>query len=361
TEETKHEYVDLVADYKLSAIRSQINSFLESFSELIPRELVSVFNDKELELLNNGLPEINLNDLQANTEYSSYTAASNAVTYIQRGQPDAGFLLFGSELLMWPGSVEFDNVNGKVLTLHKIGFYLERFFNETDFVDNLCDDVINAFQRKNSHIPYRPLPSATITFTCFKPTEAVALDANHLSVETYNEMLRRQVLSWRFIKRSDRKFYANQGELSCQMYQRSTYMGLGVPFNIASYAIEMNDRPYHVPGDFVYVLGDALVYSTHVRPLQDQLKKTPKPFPILKINSEKKDIDAFVADNYKLIGYDHGLEVKRTINEPTTAVIDYALDKKDDVIGKMNVLVFDLVAVTFDVSILTIEERGVIE
>nr|GEX91764.1 E3 ubiquitin-protein ligase UPL1 isoform X1 [Tanacetum cinerariifolium] len=81
TEETKHEYVDLVDDYKLSAIRSQINSFLESFSELIPRELIFVFNDKELELLNNGLPEINLNDLQADTEYSGYTAASNAITW----------------------------------------------------------------------------------------------------------------------------------------------------------------------------------------------------------------------------------------------------------------------------------------
>ncbi|GKA11786.1 E3 ubiquitin protein ligase UPL1-like protein [Tanacetum coccineum] len=82
TEETKHEYVDLVADHKLtSAIRPQINSFLEGFGELIPRELISMFNDKELELLISGLPEINLNDLQANTEYSGYTAASNAVTW----------------------------------------------------------------------------------------------------------------------------------------------------------------------------------------------------------------------------------------------------------------------------------------
>ncbi|MFS7925122.1 putative dihydrofolate reductase, Thymidylate synthase [Helianthus anomalus] len=59
-----------------------------------------------------------------------------------------------------------------------------------------------------------------------------------------------------------------------------------------------------VPGDFVHVLGDAHVYSNHVRPLQDQLQKLPRPFPILKINPEKKDIDAFVANDFKLMGYD---------------------------------------------------------
>lgn len=59
TEETKHEYVDLVAEHILTnAIRPQINAFLEGFNELIPRELISIFNDKELELLISGLPEI---------------------------------------------------------------------------------------------------------------------------------------------------------------------------------------------------------------------------------------------------------------------------------------------------------------
>lgn len=59
TEETKHEYVDLVAEHILTnAIRPQINSFLEGFNELVPRELISIFNDKELELLISGLPEI---------------------------------------------------------------------------------------------------------------------------------------------------------------------------------------------------------------------------------------------------------------------------------------------------------------
>ncbi|XP_061367762.1 E3 ubiquitin-protein ligase UPL1-like [Gastrolobium bilobum] len=82
TEETKHEYVDLVADHILTnAIRPQINSFLEGFNELVPGELISIFNDKELELLISGLPEIDLDDLKANTEYTGYTVASNVVQW----------------------------------------------------------------------------------------------------------------------------------------------------------------------------------------------------------------------------------------------------------------------------------------
>ncbi|XP_010254750.1 PREDICTED: putative bifunctional dihydrofolate reductase-thymidylate synthase isoform X2 [Nelumbo nucifera] len=103
------------------------------------------------------------------------------------------------------------------------------------------------------------------------------------------------------------QFYVVNGELSCQMYQRSADMGLGVPFNIASYAL-LTCMIAHVcdliPGDFIHVIGDAHVYRTHVRPLQEQLQKLPKPFPILKINPHKKDIDSFVATDFKLVGYD---------------------------------------------------------
>ncbi|KAK9074252.1 hypothetical protein SSX86_006849 [Deinandra increscens subsp. villosa] len=82
TEETKHEYVDLVAEHILTnAIRPQIDSFLEGFKELIPRDLISIFNDKELELLISGLPEIDLDDLKANTEYTGYTIGSSAVLW----------------------------------------------------------------------------------------------------------------------------------------------------------------------------------------------------------------------------------------------------------------------------------------
>ncbi|CAL8997564.1 unnamed protein product [Prunus brigantina] len=82
TEENKHQYVDLVAEHRLTtAIRPQINAFLEGFTELIPRELISIFNDKELELLISGLPDIDLDDMRANTEYSGYSPASPVIQW----------------------------------------------------------------------------------------------------------------------------------------------------------------------------------------------------------------------------------------------------------------------------------------
>ncbi|KAL6012653.1 hypothetical protein ACLOJK_003142 [Asimina triloba] len=82
TEENKHQYVDLVAEHRLTtAIRPQINAFMEGFNELITRDLISIFNDKELELLISGLPDIDLDDLRANTEYSGYSAASPVIQW----------------------------------------------------------------------------------------------------------------------------------------------------------------------------------------------------------------------------------------------------------------------------------------
>lgn len=102
------------------------------------------------------------------------------------------------------------------------------------------------------------------------------------------------------------QFYVANGQLSCQMYQRSADMGLGVPFNIASYALLtrlMAQVCGLEPGEFVHVIGDAHVYLNHVEPLQEQLKRTPKQFPVLKINPNKKDIDSFVYADFKVEGY----------------------------------------------------------
>ncbi|KAJ7557451.1 hypothetical protein O6H91_05G127400 [Diphasiastrum complanatum] len=82
TEENKHEYVDLVSEHRLStAIRPQITAFLDGFHDLIGQEHIEIFNDKELELLINGLPDIPMEDLKSNTEYTGYTAASPVVQW----------------------------------------------------------------------------------------------------------------------------------------------------------------------------------------------------------------------------------------------------------------------------------------
>ena len=82
------------------------------------------------------------------------------------------------------------------------------------------------------------------------------------------------------------QFYVANGELSCQMYQRSCDMGLGVPFNIASYSL-LTVIIAHMtglkPGDFIHTMGDAHVYSNHVEPLKEQLERSPRPFPTLKV------------------------------------------------------------------------------
>lgn len=102
------------------------------------------------------------------------------------------------------------------------------------------------------------------------------------------------------------QFFVADGELSCQMYQRSCDLGLGVPFNIASYSL-LTCMVAQVcglkPGDFVHVLGDAHVYANHVEPLKEQLKNAPRHFPKLNLNSAKTDIDSFVFDDFEIVDY----------------------------------------------------------
>ncbi|XP_011308920.1 thymidylate synthase isoform X2 [Fopius arisanus] len=103
------------------------------------------------------------------------------------------------------------------------------------------------------------------------------------------------------------QFFVANGELSCHLYQRSADMGLGVPFNIASYSL-LTYMLAHIcnlkPGEFVHTMGDCHVYSNHVEPLKTQCQRTPRPFPTLKIIRDVKEIDDFVASDFELIGYD---------------------------------------------------------
>ena len=103
------------------------------------------------------------------------------------------------------------------------------------------------------------------------------------------------------------QFYVAGGELSCQMYQRSADMGLGVPFNIASYSL-LTRMVAQVcglkAGDFVHTIGDAHVYLNHCDALKEQLTRAPRPFPMLKINPAKVDsIDSFEFSDFTIEGY----------------------------------------------------------
>jgi len=103
------------------------------------------------------------------------------------------------------------------------------------------------------------------------------------------------------------QFYVAEGRLSCQLYQRSADMGLGVPFNIASYALltmMIANVTGLEPGDFVHTLGDAHIYSNHVDQIREQIKREPRPFPKMKIKRKVDSIDDFKMEDFELEGYD---------------------------------------------------------
>ena len=103
------------------------------------------------------------------------------------------------------------------------------------------------------------------------------------------------------------QFYVQDGELSCQLYQRSADVFLGVPFNIASYAL-LTMMVAHVtnlrPGEFVHTFGDAHLYKNHIEQAQLQLTRTPRPLPKLRIATESRDLFAFRYEDFVIEGYD---------------------------------------------------------
>jgi thymidylate synthase len=102
-------------------------------------------------------------------------------------------------------------------------------------------------------------------------------------------------------------------ELSCHMYQRSCDVGLGVPFNIASYAL-LTIMIAHVcdlnPGELIYSMGDTHVYTNHIDALKQQLERTPKEFPTLKIRRNMESINDFSFDDFELVGYNPHKPIK---------------------------------------------------
>lgn len=112
------------------------------------------------------------------------------------------------------------------------------------------------------------------------------------------------------------QFYVANGKLSCQLYQRSADTFLGVPFNIASYALltmmiaQVCDLE---PGEFIHTLGDAHLYSNHIEQAQLQLTRDLRPLPTMKINPDVKDIFSFQLEDFELLNYDPHPHIKAAV------------------------------------------------
>ena len=112
------------------------------------------------------------------------------------------------------------------------------------------------------------------------------------------------------------QFYVSEGKLSCQLYQRSADIFLGVPFNIASYALltmmiaQVCDLQ---PGEFIHTFGDAHIYNNHFEQLELQLSRDPKPLPKMILNPTIKDIFAFDYDDFTLEGYEPHALIKGSV------------------------------------------------
>lgn len=112
------------------------------------------------------------------------------------------------------------------------------------------------------------------------------------------------------------QFFVAEGRLSCQLYQRSADLFLGVPFNIASYAL-LTLMVAQVcglkPGEFVHTFGDLHLYSNHLEQARLQLSRTPRRLPVMKLNPEVSNIDDFKFEDFTLEGYDPWPAIKAAI------------------------------------------------
>jgi thymidylate synthase len=262
-------YLDVLRDVRENGVRKPTRAILRSTGEKI--DAFSVFGRQVRFRLNDGFPLVT-------TKRIAFNAVVHELVWFLRGSTNVGYLR-DHGVTIWD---EWADEAGE------LGPVYGKQWRSWGTPDGTTIDQIASVLRGIEALKEDPTASVgrRLIVTAWNPADVprMALPPCHTLFQ----------------------FEVSEGKLSCQLYQRSADLFLGVPFNIASYAL-LTHLVAHVTrldvGDFVHTIGDAHIYSNHLEQVAEQLQREPFPLPRLEIDPELRDLDAIERGQIRLVGY----------------------------------------------------------
>jgi thymidylate synthase len=262
-------YLELLRDVRENGVRKPTRAILRSTGEKI--DALSVFGRQIRFHLNDGFPLVT-------TKRIAFNAIVHELIWFLRGSTNVGYLREHG-VTIWD---EWADEAGE------LGPVYGKQWRSWTTPDGTTIDQIASVLRGIEALKEDPTASVgrRLIVTAWNPAEVpqMALPPCHTLFQ----------------------FDVSAGKLSCQLYQRSADLFLGVPFNIASYAL-LTQLVAHVTrldlGDFVHTIGDAHIYTNHLEQVDEQLGREPFPLPRLEIDPELRDLDAIEREQIRLVGY----------------------------------------------------------
>jgi thymidylate synthase len=262
-------YLDLLRDVRENGVRKPTRAILRSTGEKI--DALSVFGRQVRFRLHDGFPLVT-------TKRIAFNAVVHELIWFLRGSTNVGYLREHG-VTIWD---EWADEAGE------LGPVYGKQWRSWGTPDGTTIDQIASVLRGIEALKEDPTASVgrRLIVTAWNPADVprMALPPCHTLFQ----------------------FEVSEGKLSCQLYQRSADLFLGVPFNIASYAL-LTHLVAHVTrldvGDFVHTIGDAHIYSNHLEQVAEQLQREPFPLPRLEIDPELRDLDAIERGQIRLVGY----------------------------------------------------------